>query len=96
MCPLETWGLRSTWAAVCLATLTLAPPTVQAQDVVAEDDAVVEEPAAESVPWEPEVVEPRTVEGATYWQRQSSDAFVDPDQRQNLVPKYYFVLPPSF
>lgn len=80
-------------AIVMLAVLSATQ--VRGQDVVVEDESVADAPPANTVPWEPEVVQPREENGAAYFQRQSSDAFVDPDQRMNLVPKYYFVLPAS-
>ncbi|MBX7168157.1 MAG: hypothetical protein K1X74_17610 [Pirellulales bacterium] len=91
-------------AGLMTAALTLpASPWARAQDeaVVAEDEVVVAEDApaegeiASTAPqeWNPPLVHARSVGGETYWQRQSSDAFLDPDQRLNLVPKYVFVLP---
>lgn len=91
----------------CLALL-LSPVFVWAQEsaeVVVEEAEVVTADGGDVATVEEEAgrqfralaIDPREADGQSYFIRQSSDAFVDPDQRQSLEAKYYFVLgaPPA-
>jgi hypothetical protein len=76
-----------------------AEGVVEEAEVVTADSgdvATVEEEAGHQ--FRALAIEPREADGQPYFIRQSSDAFVDPDQRLSLEAKYYFVLgapPPS-
>ncbi|MBX7075028.1 MAG: hypothetical protein K1X71_17940 [Pirellulales bacterium] len=91
------------WMTPLLLSLFLSPVFVWSQEsadaeveeaeVVTADSgdvATVEEEASHQ--FRALAIEPREADGQSYFIRQSSDAFVDPDQRQSLEAKYYFVL----
>lgn len=94
--------MRALAVFLALGLCWLFPSCAFAQDVeeavVVDDDGVVAEEAVadESANgWSALPVEARQVGDKLAFARQSSDAFADPDQRQALEPKYYFVLEPK-
>lgn len=91
-------NLRAGVAIVCslsvLAAFGEEPAIVFEDDAVIvseEGDTVIVDEDADQV-WKALPVELHDVEGEQAYIRQSTDAFVDPDDPLNLEPNYYFVL----
>lgn len=59
--------------------------------IVSEGEEVVGTEGAANA-WDAIPIAPRMSDDQSYFYRQTSDAFVDPDQRQSLEAKYYFQL----
>lgn len=84
-------SFRSSAAVALLwAISSVAPVAAQEEFIVGDDTVVVSEDTESSA--RAIAIAPREVDGRLAFHRQSSDAFVDPDDRLNLQPKYYFEL----
>lgn len=80
------------FGAPCALVADEAP--VEEEAVVVDDSGVAQEDSAGDAAdlLAPTAIEPREIDGRTVYLRQTSEAFVDPDARMSLVPKYFFVL----
>lgn len=86
-------SFRTTAAILLLWAITCAAPIkAQEEEFIVGDDTVVVSEDAETTT-HAIAISPREVDGQPAFHRQSSEAFVDPDDRLNLQPKYYFDLP---
>ncbi len=102
---IDDWGFRVLYnlrlgVAICCTYSALAvsagEPAIVVEDeaVVVSDgegDTVIVEESADQV-WKALPVKIREVGGETAFIRQSTDAYVDPDDPMNLEPNYFFVL----